>query len=184
MFLATNMNLLFRSRNYFKSFQCKTGYGWQKAVDFNVILVFKTSQKNSHHYRRPFNATLISPNNNVQVQPLENLLNNFFSLHAKQDNFISGSSRLEVFCTKCVLKNFAKFTVKYLCQSLFLTKLQFSASSFIKKETLALMFSCELCEIPKNTFSFRPSPPIPPQWLLLYPWKISFEGTHSCLQAR
>ena len=72
------MNLLFRSRNYFKSFQCKTGYGWQKAVDFNVILVFKTSQKNSHHYRRPSNATLISPNNNVQVQPLENLLNNFF----------------------------------------------------------------------------------------------------------
>ena len=43
-----------------------------------MTLVFKTSQKNSHHYRRPFNATLISPNNNVQVQPLENLLNNFF----------------------------------------------------------------------------------------------------------
>ena len=78
LFLTTNINLLFRSRNYFKSFQCKTGYGWQRAVDFNMTLVFKTSQKNSHHYRRPFNATLISPNNNVQVQPLENLLNNFF----------------------------------------------------------------------------------------------------------
>ena len=30
-----------------------------------------------------------------------------------------GSSRPEVFCKKGVLKNFAKFTVKHLCQSLF-----------------------------------------------------------------
>ena len=32
------------------------------------------------------------------------------------------SSRLEVFCTKDVLKNFAKFTGKHLCQSLFFSK--------------------------------------------------------------
>ena len=30
--------------------------------------------------------------------------------------------------------------------------------SFVKKETLAQVFSCEFCEIPKNTFSYR----IPP----------------------
>ena len=29
------------------------------------------------------------------------------------------SSRLDVFCKKVVLKNFAKFTGKHLCQSLF-----------------------------------------------------------------
>ena len=42
---------------------------------------------------------------------------------------------------KGVLRNFTKFTGKYLCQSL-----------FIKKETLAHMFSCEFCDISKNTF--------------------------------
>ena len=30
----------------------------------------------------------------------------------------------EVFCKKCVFKNFAKFTGKHLCQILFLLKLQ------------------------------------------------------------
>ena len=33
------------------------------------------------------------------------------------------------------------------------------ACNFIKKETLALVFSCELCEISKNTFSYR-TPPV------------------------
>ena len=41
-----------------------------------------------------------------------------------------------------VIKNFAKFTGKHLCQSLFL----------IKKETLAQIFSCEFCKICMNTF--------------------------------
>ena len=34
------------------------------------------------------------------------------------------SSRPDVFCEKSVLRNFAKFTGKHLCQSLFLIKLQ------------------------------------------------------------
>ena len=41
----------------------------------------------------------------------------------------------------------------------FLIKLQASAFDFIKKETLAQVFSCELCEIYKNTFSYR-TPPV------------------------
>ena len=32
------------------------------------------------------------------------------------------SSRPEVFCKKCILENFAKFTGKHLCQSLFFNK--------------------------------------------------------------
>ena len=40
----------------------------------------------------------------------------------------------------------------------FLTKLQASAFNFIKKETLAQVFSCEFCEI-SNTFSYR-TPPV------------------------
>ena len=37
----------------------------------------------------------------------------------------------------------------------FLIKLQAEACNFIKKETLAQVFSCEFCEISKNTFSHR-----------------------------
>ena len=57
---------------------------------------------------------------------------------------------------KVVLKNFAKFTRKHLYQSLFCNKvagLQLPQTyNFIKKGTLAQMFSCEFCEIFKNTF--------------------------------
>ena len=42
---------------------------------------------------------------------------------------------------KGVLRNFTKFTGKHLCQRL-----------FIKKETLAQVFSCVFCAISKNTF--------------------------------
>ena len=35
-----------------------------------------------------------------------------------------------------------------------LIKLQASACNFIKNETMAQVFSCELCEISKNTFSY------------------------------
>ena len=45
------------------------------------------------------------------------------------------------------LKNLAKFTGKHLCHSLFLKKI-----FFIKKETLAQVFSIEFCKIFKNTF--------------------------------
>ena len=54
-----------------------------------------------------------------------------------------GSSRLEVFCGKGVLTNFAKFTGKHKKE---------------KKETLSQVFSSEFCKIFKNSFSYR----IPP----------------------
>ena len=50
---------------------------------------------------------------------------------------------------KSVLRNFAKFTGKYLCQSLFFNKV--AACNFIENETLKQVFSCEFCEISKNT---------------------------------
>ena len=47
------------------------------------------------------------------------------------------SSRPEVFCKQGVLRNFAKFTGKHLCQSLFFNK-------------VALAFSSEFYEISKE----------------------------------
>ena len=46
---------------------------------------------------------------------------NLFGNIAKNLNI--RSSRTEVFCKKAVLKNFAKFTGKHLCQSLFFNKI-------------------------------------------------------------
>ena len=48
---------------------------------------------------------------------------------------------------KGVLRNFAKFIWKHLCQSY-----RSEACNFIKKEILAQVFSCEFCEILKSTF--------------------------------
>ena len=58
------------------------------------------------------------------------------------------SSRPEMFCKKGVLKKFAKFAGKYLCQSLFFNKV-----SGLK--ALAQVFSCEFCGIFKNTCFYR-----------------------------
>ena len=58
-----------------------------------------------------------------------------------------GSCRLEVFCKRGVLKNFAKFTRKT------------SLPEFIKKETQAQVFYYEFCEDFKNTFFYR-TPPV------------------------
>ena len=58
------------------------------------------------------------------------------------------SSPPEVFYKKGVVKNFAKFKGKHLCQSLFLNKV----AGLIKKEILAQVFSCEFRETFKNTF--------------------------------
>ena len=52
---------------------------------------------------------------------------------------------------KGVLRNFVKFTRKYLCQSLFFNKVA-GPCNFMKKETLAQVLSCEFCEISKSTF--------------------------------
>ena len=62
-----------------------------------------------------------------------------------------GSSRPEVFCKKGALRNFTKFTGKHLCQGLFFNEVAALACNFIKKEGLAQVFSCEFCEICKNT---------------------------------
>ena len=65
------------------------------------------------------------------------------------------SSRPEEFCKKIVVRNLTEFTGKHLCQSLFFNKVAGQACNFIKKETIAQVFSCELCQISNMTFSHR-----------------------------
>ena len=50
-----------------------------------------------------------------------------------------------MFYKKIVLRNFATFTGKHLCQSLFFNKVG-------GLRTLAQVFSCEFCEISRSTF--------------------------------
>ena len=45
-----------------------------------------------------------------------------------------------------------------MCQSLFLIKLQALSQQLYQKETLVKLFSCEFCEIFKNTFFKRIAP--------------------------
>ena len=57
-----------------------------------------------------------------------------FTYHFTQGlNQITRSSRLEVICKKGILRNFAK----------------------LKEVTLAQVFSCEFCEVFKNSFFYR-----------------------------
>ena len=67
-------------------------------------------------------------------------------------SWMSWSSHRRCSMWKGVLRNFTKFTGKQLFQGLFLSKVAGQVCKFIKKETLAQVFSCEFCEIFKNTF--------------------------------
>ena len=63
-----------------------------------------------------------------------------------------------MFCKKGVLRNFAKFTGKHLCQSLIFNNVaSLRPATLLKKQTLAQGFSCEICEISKKTYSYRTS---------------------------
>ena len=67
-----------------------------------------------------------------------------------QNMFKSSHRRYSV--RKGVIRNFTKFSGKHLCQ-------RSEACNFIKKETLAWVFSCEFFLISKNIFSYR-APPV------------------------
>ena len=64
------------------------------------------------------------------------------------------SSRVAVFFKKGVLRHFAKFTRKHLCQSPFFNKVAgLRPATLLKKETPPQMLFREFCEIFKNSFS-------------------------------
>ena len=89
---------------------------------------------------------------NVKLKLLINF--NFSQFHER----IFRSSRTQMFFKTGVLKRFANFAGKHLCWSLFLKRLQAVGLQLHEKKTPAEVFSCAVCEIFNNTFSYR----IPP----------------------
>ena len=73
-------------------------------------------------------------------------------LHLIEKDSSVRSSRPEELYKKGVLRNFAKFTGKQLCRNFFLNKVADLRPATLLKKTLAQVFSCEFCEIYKNTF--------------------------------
>ena len=61
-------------------------------------------------------------------------------------------SRPDVLYLKDVFKYFSKFTGKHMCRNLFLIKLR---PATLLKYRLSHMFSCDFCEIFKNTFFIK-----------------------------
>ena len=64
------------------------------------------------------------------------LLSRKSKTQAQTRTLIVRSSRPEVFCGKGVLRNFAKFTGKHLCQSLFFNKVVDLRPAILIKKTL------------------------------------------------
>ena len=69
--------------------------------------------------------------------------------------FSCRSNCLEVFFKRCSLKFRKTHWKTPVSGSLFLIKLQVQACNLIKKETLAQVFFCKLCEFSNNTFLYR-----------------------------
>ena len=66
--------------------------------------------------------------------------------------FMFRSGHKRCFMKKPVFKNFAMFTGKHLCWSLFLIKWQARDLQIYQKETPTRVFCCEYCEIFKSTY--------------------------------
>ena len=70
----------------------------------------------------------------------------------EEDNNTIRSSHSQMFFKIGALENFAIFKGKQLCRSIFLIKLQVWRPATLLKRDSTQVFSCEYCEIFKNTF--------------------------------
>ena len=90
------------------------------------------------------------------------------------DPFCYGSSRPEEFCKKGILKNFAKFTGKQLCQSLLFNKAAgLKPAILLKRKLWHRCFLMNFCETFKNTFFVKHL-----RWLLLLLLGTFFSTLH------
>ena len=92
----------------------------------------------------------------VQVASSPNLPPIFFIAFWGETN---RSSISQMFFKIGALKNFANFIGKHQCKSIFLINLQSLNTCNVVKETPTQVFSCEICEVFKNTCFYR-TPPV------------------------
>ena len=113
------------------------------------------------------------------LQGLCEISNEFYSVQFPSERILGWdrNSRPEVFCKKCVLRDFAKFTGKHLYQRLFFNKVAgLEACNFIKKETLAQVFPVNLAKFLRAAFLQNTS-----GWLLLTGEDVDLTWLHSIL---
>ena len=82
-----------------------------------------------------------------QFEHFSHIFAQSLKFYRKRDSSTDRSYHRRSSVRKVIFRNFEKFIGKHMCQSLFLITLQTSACNFIKKETLAQVFSCVFCEI-------------------------------------
>ena len=87
------------------------------------------------------------------ILTFKNVASGYILCHATNPQFSAKSGSPKVFYKKGVLRNFEKFTGKYLWQNLFFNKVV-----GLKKETLSQVFSSELCDAFKSTFFYGTLP--------------------------
>ena len=104
-------------------------------------------------YLTPCSSVSIVNFEQVHVGSEESIITYFITSLSLLNKSSLQKRPLEVFWKKGVPRNFAKFIGKHLSQSLFLNNVAGLSCNFIKKETLAKVFSCEFCEISKNISS-------------------------------
>ena len=101
--------------------------------------------------------------NNLIKFTTESDISHLYYENITPERFRFKSRRSQMIFKIDVLKNLIKLTGQKLCWSLFLRKLQalrpatLSKRDFIEisMETLTQLFSCQICKILKNTFSYR-----------------------------
>ena len=93
-----------------------------------LIIIFRYMEENRKMFHEYLSILLCNNWFRIKKQVKFALMCSLREIHWK-----NGSSRPEVFCKKIVLRNFAKFTGKHLCQGLFFNKVAW---------TLVQVFSC------------------------------------------
>ena len=110
-----------------------------------------TDWRDLRHFEEIMRETLenLKMFNVTSLATLQNISPNLFSCNIQKQPS-------EVFCKKDVLRNFTKFTGKYLCHSLFFNKVAgLRPATLFKKKGPGTGVSCEFFEISKNIFSYR-----------------------------
>ena len=79
-------------------------------------------------------------------------IQNFAVFHQKKNRIPFSRSSHQRCSVRKVLRNFAKFTGKHLCHSLFFNKAAGQRPATLLEKTLLQVFSCKFYEISKNTF--------------------------------